>query len=113
MFPFSNICLDLEEDSSDDVSDKTLATVAQAIGSNWKLLGAMLDIRNPQLEHINEDGRTAVEKVTGMLHAWKKAKGVDASLEALLTAVKDTQELTVDWGMIESKVFDADQVMNI
>lgn len=92
------------------LDDKLIALMAVEIGTNWKILGTHLGIPECKLQHINEDGKSALDKITQMLHHWRASKAESATLKELLTAMKDSEESLVDWTKIKKKAFEGRKV---
>ncbi|XP_060587848.1 uncharacterized protein LOC132743332 [Ruditapes philippinarum] len=93
--------IQLHEDSQ--VNEKQLSRISKSIGLNWELLGYELGLSNANIDRISMDNQTSIMKIYKVLLEWKIQQNANATVNALLKAMKSIQTLTVDW----------DEVLNV
>lgn len=86
------------------VTEKDLTKIAQAIGTNWELLGIGLGLSSDKIERIkqrNRDSGTATV-IFYMLKEWKNMNQGGADQGFLIQTMKDTDVLSVNWDKIRN-----------
>lgn len=86
------------------VTEKGLTKIAQAIGTNWELLGIELGLSSDKIERIKQKTRDSgtATVIFYMLKEWKNMNpdGVDQGF--LIEAMKETDALSVNWDKIRN-----------
>lgn len=84
------------------VDDKQLSKIAQAIGRNWEILGFELGLTRVQIYHIHSDNHSSVMKIFAMLQMWQDQLKENATISALVKALKRCKTVDVDWDKIRN-----------
>lgn len=99
-----DVILPNENLSENEISDKELSKVAQAIGENWTLLGLDLGLSQVDIDCLKEDHlRTGVRTtIYYMLKEWKKRNPHQDNLKTLIIIMKQCKSLRVNWDKIKN-----------
>ncbi|XP_060559989.1 uncharacterized protein LOC132720026 isoform X2 [Ruditapes philippinarum] len=86
-------------------TEKDLNRIAQAIGTNWELLGIALDLSADKIERIKQRNTGTATKIFHMLKEWRNRNRKNPDLNIIIQAMKDQDAVTVNWDKIRN-VFD-------
>lgn len=84
------------------LTDRELSKVSQAIGDNWQCLGFELGLGQVQIDHVCANNESIVQRIYTMLKKWQTQKPDEATMDALVQAMKSTSSLTIDWDQIRN-----------
>ncbi|XP_045166415.2 uncharacterized protein LOC123529896 isoform X2 [Mercenaria mercenaria] len=86
------------------VTEMDLNKIAQAIGTNWELLGIALGLSADKVDRIKQRSRDCgiATIIFYMLKEWKNQNQHNADMNVLIQTMKDTDVLSVNWDKIRN-----------
>ena len=77
-----------ERNNTSSLTDKDINRMAQNIGREYESLAIELGLSQAELDHINIDSRTTVDRIRRVLVRWRDKMRDEADLDALTEAMK-------------------------
>ncbi|XP_060555946.1 uncharacterized protein LOC132716641 [Ruditapes philippinarum] len=91
------------------ISDKDIVVLANAIGTNWELLGPFLGLSNVEIGHLKMDKISVEVQISHMLQKWKQ-RTRDPSWEELFSILSKVPSVQVDYDMINMHKLEQDRI---
>ncbi|KAL3855879.1 hypothetical protein ACJMK2_015076 [Sinanodonta woodiana] len=87
------------------LTELDLSRISKGLGANWELIGVALGVSQAQIDQSKlENPHSVAVQIFDVLMKWKRKLPKEASVDALVQALLETQSVHVDWEVVKNVV---------